>query len=130
MSLPNNLDGIQNKIKGLAGNIAASKALGAKEQQTLFRVSYADNGRVSYVQQDTRLDILTRGPLVSTGNRGDIALGNGNGMYVFKQNITDSSDQAFRFSSTASLRIDKNGYLSTSADGTGYKVDSLPPRRR
>jgi|GEM_PF-1069186 len=122
MVLPNNLTGIRKQIGNLAGNIAGAKAVGGKEQQSLFSVSYADNGKVSYVQEQTRLDILSRGPLVATGNNGDIALSKGNGMFVFKQNVTDTSDQEFRFRGTGSLRIDKDGYLSTSADGTGYKL--------
>jgi flagellar hook-basal body protein len=122
MVLPNNLTGIRKQIGNLAGNIAGAKAIGGKEQQSLFSVSYADNGKVSYVSEQTRLDILSRGPLVATGNNGDIALSKGNGMFVFKQNVTDTSDQEFRFRGTGSLRIDKNGYLSTSADGTGYKL--------
>lgn len=122
MVLPNNMLGVREQINTLAGNNAASKAIGAKRKSVLFNASYADNGRVSFVESSTRMEISERGALQKTGNHGDISLSSGNGMFIFKRNLNDDSDQGFVYKGTQSLRIDKDGNLSTRADGTGYKV--------
>lgn len=119
----NNLHGIQGAIATLSSNVAGAKGLGAKNQRTLFTVSYGDRGNTSYVEARVRTEISRRGALQSTGNSGDIALSEGNGMFVFRKGISgNNADNAVRYKSTNSLRIDKDGYLSDRPDGSGYKL--------